>query len=436
MTRRGFPIVIIIIMTWALTAACTRSAPSVAPVVLPDLSSLAESVQRQIRERYTSLNQKLADAGASRADRAAAYGELGRVLTAAKFGDEAASCYLHAEELAPGDMRWPYYLGHVYLIKGGRGRAAAAFERASKLQPADVPTLVYLAETYLDDGRPDEAQSTFSRALSLQPRSAAAVFGAGRAALVRQAYPQAVDYFERSLAIDPRASAVHYPLATAYRALGQREKAEAHLRQRGDGWPDLEDPLRQDEDDVLDSPVAYEHRGVQALKNQDWAAAAGAFRKGLELAPADPTLRHWLGAALYAAGDVKGAESEFQIVVRRSPDFAKAHFSLGAIYDATDRHSAAIDEYAAAVKSDPTLVEARVRLAEALRASGQLQPSVSQYEEAIAFDPSAAEAWIGGAQALIGLRRYADARAWLARARRLHPDRPELAALETRLPAH
>ena len=62
------------------------------------------------------------------------------------------------------------------------------------------------------------------------------------------------------------------------RALGDREKAEAHLRQRGSAFPELIDPLMPQDQDVLNSAVAYEDRGVQALKAADWNAAA-AFRK-------------------------------------------------------------------------------------------------------------------------------------------------------------
>jgi tetratricopeptide (TPR) repeat protein len=239
---------------------------------------------------------------------------------------------------------------------------------------------------------------------------------------------------ERVLAIDARASAVHYPQRMAYRALGDLQKAEAHLGQRGDATPELDDQLMQPDDDVLDSTVGSEHRGMRALKRADWPAAIAEFRKGLELKPDDVTLRYWLGAALYASGDPAAAEKEFRAVVGEAPDDAKAHFSLGAIDDARGRHREAIEEYSAAVRSDPTLPDARLRLADALRASGQLQASLAHYERAVESDPRVVEAWIGGAQALIDLSRPQQAREWLSRARRVHPERKELAELEARLP--
>lgn len=427
----------LVALAWTFTAACAqRDEPSLPRFVLPDLSALAESVQRQLHERDRTLTQTIDSANASVTERAAAYGDLGRLLAAAKLSNEAESCYRHAQALMPDDMRWPYYLGHVYLIKGQRADAAASFERALELRPSDPVTLVWLAETYLDDGRPDAAESTFVKALSLQPPFAAALFGAGRAALARQAYAEAVQYLEKALSADAQASAVHYPLAMAYRALGDQAKAESHLRQLGNAWPDLPDPLMQQNEAILDSAVVYEGRGIQALKAADWAAATAAFRKGLEFQPDDASLRYWLGAALYADGDAAGAEREFTAVIRRSPEFAKAHFSLGVILESRGQHKAAIEQFSTAVKNDPTQPEVRLRLAETLRATGQLYASVPQYEQAVTLDPGLAEAWLGGARAFVQLQRYERAREWLTQARQVHPDRVDLAELLTHLPAN
>lgn len=407
--------------------------PSSAACVSPDLNGLATSVQKQIRDRDAELKQTLGRREASPADRAAAYGALGRLLMAAKFGQEAASCFVHAEALAPADMRWPYYTGHAYLRSGDRAQAAAAFERALRAKPGDLTSLVWLGESYLDDDRLDLAQAAFQRAIDAQPQSAPALFGAGRTALARREYNEAAQDLERALAIDPRASAIHYPLAMAYRGLGDGPKADAHLRQRGSSYPTLPDPLMQDDEDVLESAMSFESRGMDALKSADFATSIAAFQKGLVLAPDDTSLRYWLGAALYASGKPEDAVREFSEVVRRDPDFAKAHFSLGAVYDARQQRGKAIDEYQAAVRADPNLPESRLRLAEDLRASGQLAAAVDQYDAAVRLDPTIVEAWIGGAHALIDLKRTDQARDWLARARRLYPSRPELAQLQAGL---
>jgi tetratricopeptide (TPR) repeat protein len=405
----------------AVTSQASATPPS--PVALPDLTSVAGPVQQQIRERFDAMSRAVGDTSTSNADRARRYAELGHVLLASTFFDEAVLCYRHAEGLQPAEAAWPYLRGHASLRKGDRDEAAAAFERTTALKPDYVPAMVWVGDVYLDLGRAESAQQAFARALAREPESAAALYGAGRAALARSAYAEAVQYMEHALRVDPRATAIHYPLAMAYRATGQRERAEALLQRRGTSAPELRDPILQDATVVPDSAVSHEAVGMQALRRQDWPGAIEAFKRGLAVAPDDPSLRYWMASAMIAGGDAAGAEREFQAVVRAHPDYANAHFSLGAIFDQQGRRAEAQHEYETAVRYAPNLPDARLRLANSLRLAGQLRPAFLQYEEAVKLDPRSAEAWIGGAQTLIALRE--PAQDWIERGRRLHPNRRE-----------
>ena len=40
------------------------------------------------------------------------------VLQAAEYYEAAEPAYLNAQDLMPGDARWPYYLGHLYKSIG------------------------------------------------------------------------------------------------------------------------------------------------------------------------------------------------------------------------------------------------------------------------------------------------------------------------------
>jgi tetratricopeptide (TPR) repeat protein len=244
------------------------------PVSLPDLSRMDKPVQQQLHEAYSSLMLKKEDPGTPPIDLGHAYGELGNLLLAAESVDAAEPCYVNAEALAPAEMRWSYYLGHVYETRGELANAVQAFERALALQPANVAALVWLGTAYLDQGRPDAAGPVFAQAVALQPRSVAALVGQGRAALARRDYARAADSLELALSIDPRASMAHYPLGLAYRGMGNLERAEAHLRQRGSVEIGPADPLMQDLAGLLHSAVAYEKSGVHALDGGDWVAAA------------------------------------------------------------------------------------------------------------------------------------------------------------------
>ena len=101
-----------------------------------------------------------------------------------------------------------------------------------------------LGGTSLDHGRPDHAQRLFREALALAPNSAAALGGLGRAVLAGGNHARAVEYLVRALTIEPEATSLHYPLALAYRGLGELERADAHLRGRGPGDPTRPSPTR------------------------------------------------------------------------------------------------------------------------------------------------------------------------------------------------
>ena len=272
-----------------------------------------------------------------------------------------------------------------------------------------------------------------NRVLAQQPRSAVALFGLGRAALARSDYRGAVQRLEQALSLAPQAALIQYPLALAYRGAGDLDKAEAHMRQRGPGELRPPDPLMLELDSLLESAVAYEVRGAKALDDRDWKAAAASFRKGIELAPNEPSLHHKLGTALFMSGDARGASEQFEAALRLSPTFAKAHYSLGVIMGASGRPREAIQHLSAAVRDDPTYAEARLRLGDVLRRSGRAAESLSLYDQAARLDPRTADAALGYALALVTLRRYQDARARLIAAMDGYPDHAVFAHTLVRL---
>jgi tetratricopeptide (TPR) repeat protein len=402
-------------------------------VALPDLSRIEAPVQRQLREGIAALISRIENRRTTAVDLGAAYGELGKLLMAAQYLDAAESCYLNAQSLVPTERRWPYYLGRLYKIKGPLDKSVASFERALSLAPDDVATVIWLGEAYLAQGRADAATPLFAKALAAQPNSIAARFGAGRAALARNDHARAVTYLEEGLARNPRVAAFHYPLALAYRGLGRVAEADAHMQQRGGSEVLPADPLMQELEELLQSPMAYDLRGSRALEIGDWAAAAAYFRKGLELAPDDPTLRHRLGTTLAQMGDTRGALEQFEQVIRTSPEYSKAHYSLGVLMEAGGRQQDAIDRFSSAVKYQPTYVQARIRLAAVLRKTGRLEESLGQYKQALDTDPTSADAVFGYAMTVIHLQRYEEARDRLAEGMKSYPDQAVFARALARL---
>ena len=422
MRTRGWPVGLAVVV-WAsvlLASACTRlSSPtrgSLRPCVLPDLSRMSESVQKQMREAHASLALKIEGPGTTPADLGNAYGEMGKLFMAAARLDAAETCFLNAEALAPDEIRWTYYLAHVYRNRGDPVKAAALFERTLQLQPTDLPALVYLGDEYLSQGRPEAAEPPLTKAVSLEPRQAVALFGLGRAALAKQDYARSVDHLEKALALDPQGSSIHYPLAMAYRGLGAREKAESHLRQRGDvrvGF--LSDPLMRQLEELLESPQAYEIRGTDALDKGEWAAAAVYLRKGVQLAPGEPSVHLKLAEALRRSGRTEESLLHYEQVIRIDPHVVGAPFGYAMALVGLQRYQQARDRLTEAMKKFPDQPAFAHALARLLASSPD--PHVRDGGRALALahklreqDPST-DLGETMAMALADLGRYVDAAA-------------------------
>jgi tetratricopeptide (TPR) repeat protein len=428
------------LLLWSTACGSSTAPAPAAPaalrdVTLPDLTRMDPSVQEQVKQKYQAMLETLARPGVTDAERGAAYGGMGMVLQASEYYEAAEPAFLNAQALMPREPRWPYFLGHLRKSVGDTAGSVAAFTRVLEIQPDDVPTLIWLGRAYLDQGQAERAEPLFERARQRAPQVPAVLVGLGQAALARRDFNRAVSVLEEALRIDPSLASVHSPLAMAYRGLGDTARAEEHLRDWRNTDVLVPDPWRQELDLALQSGLSFELRGVRALEQRDFAAAADFFSQGVKLTPGSTplgrSLRHKLGTALYLGGDVKGAVTWFRETVKLAPPAgidetaAKAHYSLGVLMASSGRGSDAITHLRAAVGFSPNYVEAYQALADALRRSGRAAESMERYEDALRINPKAADARFGYGMALVRLGRYREARDWLEEATRMHPDRPD-----------
>jgi tetratricopeptide (TPR) repeat protein len=386
---------ICLVFAFITLAACNKSPTSSPPlrdVPLPDLTHADATVRDQVRHQYDVLKTVLDRNDATPAERAAEFGGLGMVLQAAEYQDSAEPAYLNAQTLAPSEPRWPYYLAHLYKKRGDNDRSKRAFERVLQLRPDDVPTLIWMARLALDRGDAAEAEQLLARADRVAPHNVAVLAGLGQAALLRRDFSTTVSRLEQALAIDSSATSLHSPLATAYRALGDADRAEAHARAWRNTDIPLQDPLREELDLAVNSAVSYELRGVRALQARDFGAAVGFFRQGVAASdvstPIGRSLRHKLGTALYLTGDLDGATEQFTAVVNAAPrgvrddSVAKAHYSLGVVMASRDRLDDAIAHLTAAVEQNPDYAEAHQALGDVLLRAHRDAAARTHYAEA------------------------------------------------------
>ncbi|MEE2636335.1 MAG: tetratricopeptide repeat protein [Acidobacteriota bacterium] len=421
----------------------TTTEPTLTAVELPDLARMHASVQAQLREAYAAMyaleTEESPELSAEhRARRSEAYGQVGKLLLAGDYPAAADSFLQNARALAPTEFRWPYYLAHTSIRKGHLDQAVDYLEQALLLDGDDFAALVWLVHVHVELDQPEAAAPVLAKATSLYPDAQALLYEGGRTALAAQNYAGAVEQLEAALQLNDGATVIHYPLAMAYRGLGNLDQARYHLgrsRNRTGGGHaagaavTVPDPLMAEVYVALRSPQAHRDLGLQASERGDWLEAIRQFRQAIELAPDNSAMQVNLGTALIQTGNARAAIAALETAVGLDPRLARAHFLLATVLERGGRDQDAIDRYRAAVMYDADFTAASLRLADALRRTGAVDASLPHYQRAIVFQ----EARFGEVMALVRLGRHQEALARLQTAIELHPEQPAFSHALARL---
>ena len=386
----------------------------------PDLSAMDEVVRRKVETMQTMLQQQIdrRQSGTPGPGLSEGFGTLGHHFHAYRLLDAAETCYVNSQRLKPQDYRWPHFLGLVRNSQGDFEAAVADYRRALELRPNDFPTLIRLGDALLELNLTADAERIFAQAQALDPQAAVTHFGRGRVAAANGDVEAAVASFEKALELQPEASAVHYPLAQAYRKLGNMDKAQEHLGKRGDDKVGFPDPL-----------------GSQIHR----LATAAAFDIVLSLAREGGSVseEEFLGFALGQFGDVKGAIEQLQQGLQierysasdnssgKPAELARIHYVLGGLLVNDGRDQDAVQEFSSAIELDPSLVDTRIKLGNALVRLERAEEAMATYGAVLAAHPEHLAALLKQAAVLISLERDSEAEPLLDKLIGLEPEHSE-----------
>jgi tetratricopeptide (TPR) repeat protein len=418
-------------------SSATASSPfNLLPISQPSLSGVEPAVKDQIEAAWAQFEAVSRVPSVDHKELGEAYGQMGKIYHVYEFSDAAAACYENARSLTPREFAWPYYLGLLYKDRGGLKKAITYFQLAQELRPNDIPLLVNLADAYSIDGQLSAAKVLYEKVVLLDNSNVAAMAGLGRIALSDGDYTTSIRYLESALRLQPQALSLHYTLAMAYRKAGDITKALANLKEQGRGEPKLPDPLTDDLQSLKRGLWLLWNRGSQAMAEGRYTDAVKLLDQMVAETKDDPLqvpARIYLGVALVKDGNLQGAMTQYQEVLRISPNNATAHYNLGVILLQLNAEQEAIEHFRTAAAIDPSYRLAHFQLANLLMRSRHYELALPEYEEVIELSPNNEFAYLMKSLALMRLHRYREAKVELEKAVTSFPESTDLAAALARL---
>ncbi len=359
-------------------------------------------------------------------------GALGIVYHANQFYGQAETAYKLASRLEPADYRWVYYQA---LLKEEEGQEKAQFEllrRTLELRPDDVPALQKLGDIYSKQDNPTEAARYYSRSVRAagEAESPQAIFALGRIAAQRKEWSKVVDLLAPLASTHPHIRPTHQLLAEAYEALGDQRKGEqarrSLLRPNLIPVPPVPDPSYQELVGLsCSSTRLLKEAGLLSRFGRPLEAVLVA-RRALEIAPADPDVRHLLARTLL---DSRGGEPDavdealwhLAEGLRQRPDDLVPLYYFAAFFFRQQKTDAAVERLRGMLRERAGKAEAHYYLGLMADHLGETEEAALQYKEALRLDPDYPEPCDAIGLLFVGNGQPDEAIAFFEKAVRLRP---------------
>jgi tetratricopeptide (TPR) repeat protein len=263
----------------------------------------------------------------------------------------------------PREAEWHLQLGDAWLANRDPLKAIAAYERATQLRPQSARALRSLATA-------SRSADVLQRAIRIAPSDAASWYQSAMLA-------GSIEKMEKAIALDPDLPGAYTTLAGFEAAAGQRDQAEAALREA----------LRIDPYDA----AAWDLAGRAMAEKGQFPEALFDFEKAIHYRPDFAPYLYEYALTLSSASEFDRAQENVEAALRADPKLAEAHFLLGRLLVRKRQLPGAAAEYSQAVRLRPDFARVRLDLASVLAAQGDIQRAAEQLREAAkSSDPEVA----------------------------------------------
>ena len=235
----------------------------------------------------------------------------------------------------PEDADAHFLLGYALFREQKATESLAEFTAGAKYRRPRADELKVVAADYVMLGDYSDADKWFSQVVSEMPEDADAWYLLGRTRYNENEFAAAISAFQRALTLRPKYLEAENNIGLAWKELNDREKARAAFQTAID-WQG-------------DSPVdaqPFLNLGILLADANEYQQAISVLKKGLSLAPKNPSFHEELGKIYLAMNRLADAQSELEQAIALAPDTSALHYKLGQILRREGQAERAQQEFA------------------------------------------------------------------------------------------
>jgi len=326
-------------------------------------------------------------------------------------------------------------------------RAIAEYRKAASIKPPTQALRLQLARALAAGREFPEAEDEYRQLIAQDPALVPAYNQLYAVYLAENKTAAAEQLMKDGAARNPKQVSFLVTLAAFYQRLNRQaemvsmlNQIESHAKdfQRayevvGDFYfrsGDMTQALQQYKQGMAADPqhkTSYQKRMIEVLMRQNRRAeAADVAAAILKEDPRDADARGLQASLMLDRGEVQKAISELQAVVNQSPENFVARYNLGRAHEARAEWEQARQQFTEAIRERPDYLPARLALAQLQVLRGEYDPALKSVEGILQIDSGNIPAHMIQAAALLGQKKYTEARDMLLAVQRARPDDPDV----------
>lgn len=327
--------------------------------------------------------------------------------------DAALVEYRKADSIKPDEELVMMQLARGLEMEGQPANSEEYFKKVIAKNKTNQAAYTELYRMYMYQGRKDDGEKLLKLGFQNNPKNYSYLTSLAMHYSYQNRRQDMLDVLQqiKSHAKDfPRA---YLDVGSFYVRLGDPDSA---IREFKEGM--AKDPTRK---------ADYQKHIMQVLMGQGKRGeAAEVNRQILKDNPNDSDARSLEATFLLDKGDINRALAELQSVVTRSPDNPVARYQLGRAHIAKNEWEQARQSFQKAIELRPDYMVARLALAQLLVTRGDFDAALKAAQEILKVDRENKNAELIESAALLGQKKYADARNLLNAMLSKHPDSPDV----------